>query len=417
MKKFLFFSLLCFNFLVHAQLKVTAELRPRFEYRHGFKQPFPEAVEAANFISQRTRFKLDFKSKDLDFYTSFQNIRVWGDVPQLNTADKNGIALHQAWVNWKISPNNSLKIGRQELVYDNSRMFGNVGWAQQARSHDTLIFRFHKNNNKLHLGLAYNQDGEAVVGNILSGNTYKALQYAWFQKTNDTHVWSLLFLNNGLQSDPNLNSKIKYSQTLGGTFSYNKKPLNILSEAYYQGGKDKTDNTLKAYLLSTEINYKSASNFIPGIGFELLSGNDLSKTTPNSNRAFTPFYGTNHKFNGFMDYFYVGNHANSAGLLDLYFKINFKSGSKANYLFKIHHFAAAAPLAGTTDKKLGNEIDFVYSRSIAQHIAFAFGWSSFWDSQNLKTLRNISSTQKNNWAWVMLTFKPKLYTSQISNIN
>ncbi len=272
MKKFLFFSLLCFNFLVHAQLKVTAELRPRFEYRHGFKQPFPEAVEAANFISQRTRFKLDFKSKDLDFYTSFQNIRVWGDVPQLNTADKNGIALHQAWVNWKISPNNSLKIGRQELVYDNSRMFGNVGWAQQARSHDALIFRFHKNNNKLHLGLAYNQDGEAVVGNILSGNTYKALQYAWFQKTNDTHVWSLLFLNNGLQSDPNLNSKIKYSQTLGGTFSYNKKPLNILSEAYYQGGKDKTDNTLKAYLLSTEINYKSASNFIPGIGFELLSG-------------------------------------------------------------------------------------------------------------------------------------------------
>ena len=32
------------------------------------------------------------------------------------------------------------------------------------------------------------------------------------------------------------------------------------------------------------------------------------------NNSFTPFYGTNHKFNGHMDYFYVGNHIGNVGL-------------------------------------------------------------------------------------------------------
>jgi hypothetical protein len=30
----------------------------------------------------------------------------------------------------------SMKLGRQEVIYDNSRIFGNVDWAQQGRSHD-----------------------------------------------------------------------------------------------------------------------------------------------------------------------------------------------------------------------------------------------------------------------------------------
>ena len=46
------------------------------------------------------------------------------------------------------------------------------------------------------------------------------------------------------------------------------------------------------------------------------------------NKAFTPFYGTNHKFNGFMDYFHVGNHANSVGLIDIYTKVKTKLGER-----------------------------------------------------------------------------------------
>jgi hypothetical protein len=34
---------------------ISAEVRPRYEYRHGYKTLFPDGKEAANFISQRTR--------------------------------------------------------------------------------------------------------------------------------------------------------------------------------------------------------------------------------------------------------------------------------------------------------------------------------------------------------------------------
>jgi hypothetical protein len=34
-------------------------------------------------------------------------------------------------------------------------------------------------------------------------------------------------------------------------------------------------------------------------------------------KSFNSLYGTNHKFNGWVDYFYVGNHAESIGLVDI----------------------------------------------------------------------------------------------------
>jgi hypothetical protein len=57
-------------------------------------------------------------------------------------------------------------------------------------------------------------------------------------------------------------------------------------------------------------------------GYEYLSGNSYNKT--DKVYAFEPFYGTNHKFNGFMDYFYVGNHINSVGLHDAWLKYGYK---------------------------------------------------------------------------------------------
>ena len=32
----------------------------------------------------------------------------------------------------------AFKVGRQEINYDDARIFGNVDWAMQARSHDAF---------------------------------------------------------------------------------------------------------------------------------------------------------------------------------------------------------------------------------------------------------------------------------------
>ncbi len=56
---------------------------------------------------------------------SAQDIRVWGDVNTLSESDVNGTAIHEAWASVLLDSKFSLKMGRQEIVYDDSRIFGN----------------------------------------------------------------------------------------------------------------------------------------------------------------------------------------------------------------------------------------------------------------------------------------------------
>ncbi|WP_372767754.1 alginate export family protein [Lutibacter sp.] len=394
-----------------AQVTISGELRPRAEYRNGYKTLTADRADAALFVSQRTRLNTQFISEDYTFFISFQDVRVWGDVAQLNTSDKNGIAIHEAWGKIKFSPNFSAKLGRQEIIYDDHRIFGNVGWTQQARSHDAAIFEFGNGNYKLDLGIAYNQETEALFGDLytISGN-YKAMQYAWFHKDWSNFNASFLVLNNGLQ---NIDAeKIRYSQTYGTHLKY--KASNVLSfsaNAYLQAGKDVVNNDLNAYLVGLDLGYKASEIFNLGLGLEIQSGNGYDGDA-SENKAFTPFYGTNHKFNGFMDYFYVGNHANSVGLVDIYAKIGTKLGEKSSLTAFVHNFLAQADIAQDVEKHLGTEIDLVYSHKLNKDVTIGAGYSQMFASEGLKVIKNNSDGNRNNWAWLMITIKPTLFTSK-----
>ncbi|MBK5192200.1 MAG: alginate export family protein [Flavobacteriaceae bacterium] len=395
----------------YAQLTISGELRPRAEYRNGYKTLTADGSDPALFVSQRTRLNTQFTSEDYTLFISFQDIRVWGDVPQLNTADKNGLAVHEAWGQIKFNQNFSVKLGRQEIIYDDHRIFGNVGWTQQARSHDAAIFKFGNENYKLDLGVAYNQDEEALFGNIytVTGN-YKAMQYAWFHKDWNNFNASFLFLNNGLQNVSE--EEIRYSQTYGTHLKYKANDaLSFNANAYLQSGKDIADNDLSAYLVGLDLGYKASTKLNLGLGFEIQSGND-NAIIGNKNKAFTPFYGTNHKFNGFMDYFYVGNHANSVGLVDIYAKIGTTLGEKSSLTAFVHNFSAKAEIADGVDKQLGTELDLVYTHNYNKEIAIGAGYSQMFASEGLEVVKNNFDGNSNNWAWLMLTIKPSLFSSK-----
>ena len=412
--KFLILIIGLISVQTFAQLTLSGEFRPRTEFRNGYKTLNPSDVDPALFTSQRLRLNTKYATEKYTFFVSLQDVRVWGDVKQLNTADNNGLALHEAWglVNFD---GVSLKAGRQEIVYDDSRMFGNVGWAQQARSHDALLLSFGE-TFKLDVGLAFNQDGESLSGTsyTTSGN-YKAMQYAWFNKKWDNLSLSLLFLNNGLQyiDDADVsNDEVRYSQTIGTHLKFNiAKNLKASANAYYQGGSDILDRDLSAYLLGLDLGYKASDNWNFGLGFEVQSGNDYDGDS-SENKAFTPFYGTNHKFNGFMDYFYVGNHINSTGLVDVFAKVATKLSKKSNLSLFVHNFTSYAEVAQDVDKQLGTELDLVYSYKLAKDISLAAGYSQMFASEGMEYLKNNFDGNSNNWAWLMLTIKPTLFTSK-----
>jgi hypothetical protein len=404
-------ALVLFTIQSYGQLTIGGELRPRAEYRNGYKTLTADGSDAALFVSQRTRLTTQYVLEDYTFFISFQDVRVWGDVPQLNTADKNGLSLHEAWGKVKFSPNFAVKLGRQEINYDDQRIFGNVGWTQQGRSHDIAIFKLENENYKFDLGLAYNQDAENLFGNTYStpGN-YKAMQYAWFHKDWNKFNASFLILNNGLQNI--VEDEIRYSQTFGSHLKYKASDaLNFNANIYLQSGKDVQDNDLSAYLIGLDLGHKASSKVDLGLGFEIQSGND-NALIGNKNKAFNPFFGTNHKFNGFMDYFYVGNHANSVGLVDIYAKIGTKIGNKSSLTATVHNFSAQAEIAPNIDKQLGTEVDLVYSHKFNGDVTIEAGYSQMFASEGLKVVKNNFDGNVNNWAWLMMTIKPTLFNSK-----
>ena len=153
--------------------------------------------------------------------------------------------------------------------------------------------------------------------------------------------------------------------------------------------------------------YKTGSTLL-GLGFETISGDDV--TTTDKTEAFFPLFGTNHKFNGFMDYFYVGRHANSVGLNDLNAKVVFKTGSTSKLLAKVHYFTAAEKLEGM-GADLGSEVDLVFTQKIKPYITLNIGYSHAFMSDEFTQLRGIAEGAEgdtNNWGWAMLTIKPNL---------
>lgn len=394
------------------EFELSAEIRPRFEYRHGFKTLIPDDEDAASFVSQRTRLNLNYKSKKLNTFVTFQNVRVWGDVATLSVSDKNGIAIHEAWAQLLLSPNFSLKIGRQEISYDDHRIFGNVGWAQQARSHDALIATYQPNSkHRLDLGLAMNENAEILFETDYAVNNYKAFQYLWYHTDlNDTSL-SFLILNNGLPYfDENDEQQVDYNQTIGSRFTFNKNKLKADASIYFQTGKI-ADTDLSAYNMAANAYYHISENFTTGLGVEFLSGTDMN-TIENTLKSFNPWFGTNHKFNGLMDYFYVGNHANSVGLLDVNATLAYL---KERFSVKLvpHLFSSAATVVDNTGKEmsnaLGTELDLVLGYKWTNDINFQAGYSQLFATETMEVLKGGNKDSTNNWAWLMVSVKPSLF--------
>ncbi|MDN5213981.1 alginate export family protein [Fulvivirgaceae bacterium BMA12] len=400
---------------VHAQFTVTGEIRPRAEFRNGFKTLNNESTDPAFFIEQRSRLYLDYKNEKFVFRLTFQDIRLWGENPQIFKADNALFNVHEAWGQYNFSEKSALRVGRQELDYDNARFLGNLAWAQQSRSHDLAKFTYDAGDLQFHVGAAFNQ--EDVISNpeprrlsgtlYATGGNYKTMQFAWFHKDYEKSDFSLLFLNNGVQSLAD--SSVNFSQTLGFIGKRSLGKINLEGELYYQFGNDPSGRDLSAYLASLSLKFKAGLLPIT-IGADILSGTDPGSSKSN---AFTPLYGTNHKFYGFMDYFYVGNGHGNVGLRDFFIKSKIKTGQKSGLIIHLHEFLSNATIMDGDNNEsssvLGTEIDLVYNLDIAKEVNFKLGYSQLFASDSMEIIKGGDKSELNNWAWAMLTIKPVLF--------
>ena len=170
------------GFQARSQFTLSGQLRTRTEIRDGLGNLVTKGSRAAAFTSQRTRLTFGYKWDRLTFGIAVQDTRVWGqDASSISNADGNRFMLHEAWadlvlankadtsIKFKLFDAMSLKIGRQELNYDDVRLIGNLDWLQQGRRHDMALLKTLHKGWQVDIGYAFNQNTDAF-GN--TGTSY-----------------------------------------------------------------------------------------------------------------------------------------------------------------------------------------------------------------------------------------------------
>lgn len=406
-----------------AQFNIDGQYVLRAELRNGYGKLITEGADPAAFIGHRARLQASYTKSNFTFYLSIQDIRVWGNTPQTKTSD-NLLSVHEAYVEGKLSEKWKIKLGRQELNYDNARFLGNLDWALQARAHDFALIKYESGNAKLHMGAGYNQDAQQLAGNTFTiSNQYKVAQLVRFENTWKKFHLSALYWNDGRQytvvdSSGRITDKgIRYRQTLGlPAIKYQSGNTSLSAFYYYQFGKMPQGLRLSAHDISAQIvqqfNLDTASKrkLRIGIGFEIISGTPAGQV--GKSNSFSPLYGTNHMHNGYMDLFYVGGaHENNVGLEDFFVKGTMDFNAKLfaqidGHLFYTHKDVLNMSISGP-GKYLGTELDFTIGYLVNDAVSLQGGYSQLFKSDTFEAIQNNPDAKDfQNWAYIMFIFRP-----------
>jgi hypothetical protein len=434
-----------------AQFTLTGQYRPRTELRNGFKTPVTDGQEVASFTEQRTRLIAGYKSGRIETKFSIQDVRIWGQVGTINKSD-NLLSVHEAYAVYKLDSlgKGRLIIGRQELNYDDQRVLGSLDWASQARSFDALKYAYKHSDSTwvFHAIGSYNQDATVQEpsklqnSNVGTGGNYynggasgsfnqplaKAAVYLWFNtklKHGKMGDISLISMNEGYQESVTLVSPL-FTEGITPTLIFGK--IKVHGAFYYQAGKSQDSITISAYLAHLEVTH-TGSKFKPTIGFDYVSGDN--KKTKNKIEGFNPLYGTNHKFYGYMDYFYVGNGHNgganglSGGLVDIYAKAVLPI-AKSILSADLHFFMSPTDVLNPANKTqklsafLGTELDLTWSKQLSDGVGLTVGYSQLLHTESMSAIKGKLIVDPTNptktvdqakayqsWAYIMINFTPK----------
>ncbi|MCJ8154540.1 alginate export family protein [Chryseobacterium sp. SSA4.19] len=399
-------------------LKMNIDLRTRGELDNGARTLSSKGKSAETTVLSRARFGIDYYYKKLEMYISAQDVRTWGETGTASGKNQNFI-LNEAWADYHFSDRFSVKLGRQILAYDNERLVGGLDWAMQGRSFDALKSTYHISpKSRIEAVATYNNDDndandlpEKEIYSIAEGGEItKSLQIIHYQYTgNRKFQFSAIAMNNILQNPLGTHYDML---TLGINAKKYFENMGFFGSAYYQVGKNTLAQSKSAYQFSVNSDFLLHPKFNIVAGTEWLSGKSFD-TDPGTNRSFSPLYGTNHLYNGFMDYFYLGNsYFNSFGLNDYYLKSNFKFNSDSQIQANVHAFTSNGQLgfdgSGTKySSYLGSELDFVFTHKFGKVITANLGHSFMFAGESMNIIKNIPDPKSmQTWTWVAVKIAP-----------
>lgn len=394
---------------------IDAEIRPRTEIRDGFKTLTVAGKDPGIFTSQRTRLGLTYTSGLLNAQVTFQDARVFGQYGTSSSDASTG--LYEGWAEMLLVPGGSLKIGRQALKYDDSRLFSAPAWSNTGTTHDLALFKYNLNDWQLHLVMAYNNRSE-ISSETLYANTvkYRSMAFAWLSKELFSGMnASAIVVDEGIQDTVGVGTaykklKMNHALTYGGNLKYQTpdNTLSMLGTAYFQAGKNSKGKDMEGFLAAIKVDYTLNKLFSANLGADYLSGDD--KSTDGKQTNFKKLYGSDHTFNGVMDYW---DAPLDQGLLDYYGGVTTKF-NKLLGLDAAYHLFQTDKALSSGGKDLGSELDLILNYKLNAQSTLQAGWCCYFKTDNTLVAKKIAAGTKVDfpqWAYVMLTIKPTLLNS------
>ena len=425
MRRAVCIALLLLPSLLHAQgdghqLSVDADFLTRGEIRDGgLSQWKPDSEkDRAAFILGRTRVGVEYAHKGFSGRISAQHSGTWGD--------DGAIGVYEAWVQYKSDPGFFAKVGRQDLSYDDQRIFGSDSWSMTGMSHDVLKAGYEGHGHKVHLFAAYNQNAENMNGgSIFHGGyqSYKELEALWYHY--DVTAWNLglsaVFLNVGMQGGDNMGdlTEIVYHQQLaGGYVSFKPKGWAAEAAYYRQMGKYDGGIPIEAWMTSAKVTATPSDTWQFTAGYDYLSGDD-SFATPEQGqmglahhdkiKGFNSIFGSHHKFYGAMDFFYVSTYVGgfTPGLQNAY------AGTRWSPIPSIavdasYHLLSVATKVHNMSRALGHEVELSASWSFSPGASLSLGYSFMQGTELMEVLKRVSGNHRLHWGWLMLRAHPTM---------
>jgi len=406
---------------VFAQFEVSAEFRPRPEYRDGYRTLSEREEEGVFLTTQRTRLNLSYKDENkIESFFSLQDIRTWGQF-DLNTREST-MSLYQAWVKVNLIQRTSLKVGRQELEYDDLKILSNSTWRLQARSHDTALLEWLSKDSTLNIHLAggINNEREVLFEEVYDvGNYYKNMGMLWINKQFQTTELSLLFLDLGQQL---ADTSINHFRTFGLYGVQRIGKMKLTGSYYLQRGRNQSDQKVAVNMASLTLQVPVNNKFSVAPGFDLLSGTsgeNLQDPSYNKTNTFIPLYARRHRYFGIQDMFYAGGFNVPGGLSDYFLKFTYKVSNKWRLRTHLHTFSTSESILNvetnttTDDKHLGYEIDTFVDYNPYKNLRLGLGYAHFFASESMRIVKQRGDENEiAHFAYLQVYYTPTLFKSK-----
>ncbi len=449
-----------------ADVTFSGQMRTRYEVNEqgtNNANNFNNDSDAGDFVGARVRLNANVNVNDsTSAFIQMQSVRTFGSGQGAATGGTTGgtngsftvsdadqsVGLHQAYFtlkNFATLPVD-LKLGRQEVVLDGHRLFGNTGWTNGAQTHDALrLTHAHDNMSFNYAWIIATEDGIPGANSALDNNDEAEAHLAHFNMKgilggNLSVIYAWLNDPCGTTTNCAPGNTENDIHTIGFRQAGQLYGIDYRGEYYHQFGDADQDGSTVGITggatVGTEVD-RDAFMFGARIGksfdnvtmkpsltlwYDYLSGTsdaDVTGTNPEY-KSFNTLFDTGHKFYGFMD-LYLGQGSGSAssgtaglGLQDIAIKTKLSPMPGWTLKADYHWFSTTESVAAnvnravntttSADNQLGNELDITLINKYNANTNISLGFSNYTTTVAFRDLRNVQGDGA-NWAYVMFDVK------------